>query len=50
LLWAGGLASLVATVWWYRFRGGIALTLIERQCGLIWGMLAVAVVLTGVIN
>jgi hypothetical protein len=37
-------------VWWYRFRGGLALTPLERQLGQVWGIFALGLVLTGVIN
>jgi serine/threonine-protein kinase len=48
-LWAAGLLSLLIPVWYHRFRGGPALTPIERQLGQVWGMFAVGCVLTGVV-
>jgi eukaryotic-like serine/threonine-protein kinase len=49
-LWIPGQVALIATIWIYRFRSGLALTPIERQLGQVWGMFAVACVLTGAIN
>src|SRR5262249_44342794 len=46
-LWVAGLLSLLIPVWSYRFRGGPALTPIERQLGQVWGMFAAGGILTG---
>jgi serine/threonine-protein kinase len=48
-LWVAGLLSLMFPVWYYRFRDGLELAPIERQLGQVWGMFAVACVLTGAI-
>jgi serine/threonine-protein kinase len=48
-LWVAGLFSLLIPVWLCRFRGGPALTQIERQLGQVWGMFAAGCILTGVI-
>jgi serine/threonine-protein kinase len=48
-LWVAGLLSLTFPVWYYRFRDGPELTLMERQLGQVWGMFAAGCVLTGAI-
>ena len=48
-LWLAGLLSLLLPVWYYRFRDGPELTLIERQLGQVWGMFAAGCFLTGAI-
>ena len=49
-LWIPGQVILIATIWFHRFRGGPSLTPIERQLGQVWGMFAVACLLTAAIN
>src|SRR5262249_52973706 len=49
-IWIPGQIALIATVWFFRFRGGLPLTPIERQLGQVWVMFAVACALTGAIN
>src|SRR5262249_5121885 len=49
-LWVAGLLSLLVPMWYYRFRGGPALTPVERQLGQVWVMCAAGCVLTGVIG
>jgi hypothetical protein len=49
-LWGVGLASLGVPIWHYRFRSGLRLTPVERQLGQVWGLFALAAVLTGAIN
>jgi serine/threonine-protein kinase len=50
VLWSIGLLAIMAVVWQGRFRGGLPLTPIERQCGQIWGLFTAAALLTGAIN
>jgi serine/threonine protein kinase len=40
-LWVTGLFSLLIPVWYYRFRGGPALTPIERILREVWGIFAI---------
>jgi hypothetical protein len=49
-LWGAGLTSLLVPIWHYRFRGGLRLTPVERQLGQVWGLFAIAALLTGAIN
>ncbi len=46
LLWGVGLAVLAAPIWYYRFRSGLPLTLIERQMGQMWFIFTVGFLLT----
>src|SRR5262249_45283416 len=48
-LWVAGLFSLIIPVWSCRFRGGPAMTPLERQLGQVWGLFALGGILTGVI-
>ena len=45
-----GLASFAVPVWFYRFRNGPPLVLVERQIGQIWGMYYVVALLTAAVN
>ncbi len=48
--WTLGIGSLLAVVWFYRFRAGGPLTQIERQLGQVWCLALGGFVLTGVLN
>ncbi|HJT77015.1 MAG TPA: serine/threonine-protein kinase, partial [Gemmataceae bacterium] len=50
LLWAVGVAGLLAPIWYYRLRGGLPMTLLERQVAHVWAMFAAGFVLTGILN
>jgi serine/threonine-protein kinase len=45
-VWSLGLAALAVPVWHYRFRSGLALTLIERQMGQVWSIFTIGILLT----
>ncbi len=50
VLWSTAIVAIIAVVWFYRFRDGGQMTVIEKQLGQVWGMFGVTAVLTGVLN